>query len=72
MPAAGFEPAIPVTKQLQTYALDCTTNIMYIPVNYYNIFKRNLLNLTHSMYFFMVYLMMLSVAYLHRDKMIQD
>jgi hypothetical protein len=25
MPLAGFEPAIPATKRLQTYSLDCAT-----------------------------------------------
>jgi len=24
MPSAGFEPSIPATKRLQTYALNCT------------------------------------------------
>jgi hypothetical protein len=26
MPSAGFEPAIPATKQPQAYALDCAAN----------------------------------------------
>jgi len=34
MPSAGFEPAIPAMKQLQTYALESTANGICISLLY--------------------------------------
>jgi hypothetical protein len=36
MPSAGFEPAIPEIKRLQTYAFDYTTTWQILPIGKYD------------------------------------
>jgi hypothetical protein len=43
MPPVGFEPAIPASELLLTYALECAvTRIGYEDVNYINLFEAGL------------------------------